>query len=618
MVQYAHPIVTTGQTQVILPFSFVPGTNGILVYLNGLLQAVDYDYLETGIDQITFTHTLRSSDILVVYNSATSGGGSSVQELNDLADVVTAGKVNGASLVYNGVDKVWEPVEIFVPNILDDLGDVVTSTPSENQALLFNSLTGKWENKTLPPGEKGDKGDVGPQGLQGPQGIQGPAGLQGPKGDKGDPGSEWLVGSGSPSNLLGDDLDFYLDEETSDVYKKISGSWLKVANIRGLQGPAGIQGPQGEQGPAGVQGLQGPKGDQGEIGPQGPKGDKGDVGFQGLQGPQGMQGPAGLQGPKGDKGDQGYGWLSGSIPPTALIGSAKDLYLDVSTGDVYLKQTPTSWVKQGNIRGPQGPAGIQGPPGSSSTSSGSTALLNDLLDVNTLGASPGQALIFNGSEWRPASVENQGKITNAGIFGGKFAISFVSSEKESNLTDLELEVRDPDYNQVFVGIPLLEYHNLGIYYAQVDVGLTKPGPYLASVSSSANPLNNCSKLFVVDSANSSAKKGGEVIQETTRLLGETFIFRHIIESGVSDVEITIYNALDNAILTAQPMQELGTSGVYKFSFTPTSAGLYTGIMSSQSMMTKSLTEVIFKAASSGSGSQTVIANKIGVGTKEDC
>ena len=56
---------------------------------------------------------------------------------------------------------------------------------------------------------------------------------------------------------------------------------ILIGNIKGPQGPQGIQ---GETGPQGLQGI------QGETGPQGTQGIQGEKGDTGPQGPQGIQG----------------------------------------------------------------------------------------------------------------------------------------------------------------------------------------------------------------------------------------------------------------------------------------------------------------------------------------
>lgn len=58
--------------------------------------------------------------------------------------------------------------------------------------------------------------------LRGPQGAQG---VQGATGVNGTDGATWLSGTGAPADTLGRDSDFYLDEATGNVYKKIAGTW---------------------------------------------------------------------------------------------------------------------------------------------------------------------------------------------------------------------------------------------------------------------------------------------------------------------------------------------------------------------------------------------------------
>lgn len=66
----------------------------------------------------------------------------------------------------------------------------------------------------------------------------------GPKGETGDPGAAgtnglgWLFGTNIP-NSEGRDGDLYLKTDNFDVYKKVSGSWQKIGNIKGAQGPKG-------------------------------------------------------------------------------------------------------------------------------------------------------------------------------------------------------------------------------------------------------------------------------------------------------------------------------------------------------------------------------------------
>lgn len=107
-----------------------------------------------------------------------------------------------------------------------------------------------------------------------------------------------------------------------------------------------------------AKGDKGEKGDKGDPGVQGEKGDPGEQGEQGVQGPQGPQGPQGIQGEKGEKGDpgengkDGSSFLHGKGAPTADLGKAGDLYLDLDTYDLYEK-TADGWSEKpvGNIGG---------------------------------------------------------------------------------------------------------------------------------------------------------------------------------------------------------------------------------------------------------------------------
>jgi len=102
---------------------------------------------------------------------------------------------------------------------------------------------------------KGDKGDTGSQGIQGETGANGIT----PTISNGNwwlgstdtgvvaEGGLWYVGAGQPS-IQGKNGDLYLDNTTADVYKKTSGVWEIVANIKGQKGDKGDTGSQGERG----------------------------------------------------------------------------------------------------------------------------------------------------------------------------------------------------------------------------------------------------------------------------------------------------------------------------------------------------------------------------------
>jgi len=89
--------------------------------------------------------------------------------------------------------------------------------------------------------------------------------------------------------------------------------------------------------------------------------------------------PAGPPGPQGPPGSQ---IITGSAPPTTSLGNSGDIYIQINTGDVYRK-TGNTWNLIGNIKGPQGEPGQQGPTGQPGTN---PEILFGLVDPdNTIG-----------------------------------------------------------------------------------------------------------------------------------------------------------------------------------------------------------------------------------------
>lgn len=68
-------------------------------------------------------------------------------------------------------------------------------------------------------------------------------------------GAAWLNGVGAPDAGDGEDGDYYLDTDTSDVYAREAGTWDLIGNIKGDPGPPGPPGPASTvPGPAGPPG----------------------------------------------------------------------------------------------------------------------------------------------------------------------------------------------------------------------------------------------------------------------------------------------------------------------------------------------------------------------------
>ena len=177
-----------------------------------------------------------------------------------------------------------------------------------------------------PQGPQGNTGPTGATGSTGPQGIQGNIGATGPQGIQGNTG---------PAGAQG-----------------IQGIQGNV----GPQGSAGAQGIQGNTGPTGAQGIQGI---QGNVGATGPRGFTGNTGEQGPQGERGLTGNTGAQGTSVT--------LLGSIDIVAnlpMTANAGEGWIVQADGDLYLWNTISSdWNNIGQIVGPQGDAGPQGPRG---------------------------------------------------------------------------------------------------------------------------------------------------------------------------------------------------------------------------------------------------------------
>jgi len=107
---------------------------------------------------------------------------------------------------------------------------------------------------------------------------------------RGTPGTKWRSGAGAPSNSLGLELDLYLNTSNGDVYRKLSGVYTVICNIKG---------------------------------------------------------------PAGDDGAIGSVWRNGSGVPDNSVGLDGDYYLNVDNGDVYERISGT-YSLVANIKGPAG------------------------------------------------------------------------------------------------------------------------------------------------------------------------------------------------------------------------------------------------------------------------
>lgn len=154
--------------------------------------------------------------------------------------------------------------------------------------------------------------DINLAGEQGQTGSAGATGATGATGSAGPSGGVWRDGTGVPSNGLGVDGDYYLDDANGFVYAKASGTYSHVTTIIGPPGATGATGAPGSAGSAGAAGSV---------------------------------------------------WRDGTGAPSNGLGVNGDYYLDDASGDVYLKAAG-SYSIVANIKGATGATGATGPSGS--------------------------------------------------------------------------------------------------------------------------------------------------------------------------------------------------------------------------------------------------------------
>jgi hypothetical protein len=201
--------------------------------------------------------------------------------------------------------------------------------------------------------------------------------------------------------------------DTAPLYPLEGSRWFDTINLREYvyDGTAWVETGVG---PAGVKGDTGDKGDKGDVGPLGPVGPQGPAatvavgtvttgaagtnasvsnsgtsgaavfdftiprGAKGDTGNIGPQGPQGIQGVKGDDGASIS--LKGAVTSPADLTSIAvkvegDLYVTQSDGNGYVWDGST-WVNVGQIRGPKGDAGAQGPAGPAPSGTGAVVVSN--------------------------------------------------------------------------------------------------------------------------------------------------------------------------------------------------------------------------------------------------
>lgn len=209
----------------------------------------------------------------------------------------------------------------------------------------------------------------GPAGTDGPQGPSGPTGPVGPAGED---GSVIYAGSGQADNSTGAEGDYYLNQNTGELYgPKDENGWGNPIIV--LMGEDGQDGADGQDGVDGQDGEDGSVIHAGDGPPADDLGTDGDYYFDkssgefygpkdasgwgtptDLSGEDGQDGTDGQDGSDGQDGEDGSRIYSGSGAPDASLGVVGDYYLDKSSYDLYGPKTSKGWGGPLNLKGADG------------------------------------------------------------------------------------------------------------------------------------------------------------------------------------------------------------------------------------------------------------------------
>jgi hypothetical protein len=215
-------------------------------------------------------------------------------------------------------------------------------------------------------GEKGDKGDQGEKGEKGDKGDKGDNGIDGSAGQPGKDGkdgSSLLTGTSDPTDSIGNDGDSYINTSTFDYWTKSDGKWTYEGNIKGADGNPGSNGNDGVDGSSFLSDAGKPSSDLGKDGDLYLDLSSGEVWKKnGGEWDETGVNLKGIQGEAGQNGNDGSTILTGEGEPGKDLGKQGDLYLDTSSGDLY-KKSSTGWDTVCNIKGKDGNNGNNGSDG---------------------------------------------------------------------------------------------------------------------------------------------------------------------------------------------------------------------------------------------------------------
>jgi hypothetical protein len=203
----------------------------------------------------------------------------------------TTDYVDGEALPSATLEKDFDRVVALALELEQDLARAILLPKTDAAADLILPTTDDRASKYLGFDENGDITVT--EGTSGPQGPTGPAGADGADGAD---GSVWHTGSSDPSSGTGVDGDYYIQTGTGstgvlgDVWRKASGTWSIIGNIRGATGATGATGADGSAGAAGADGADGATWYDGETDPDNGNGADGDYYLQTDAGSSGVIG----------------------------------------------------------------------------------------------------------------------------------------------------------------------------------------------------------------------------------------------------------------------------------------------------------------------------------------
>jgi hypothetical protein len=103
---------------------------------------------------------------------------------------------------------------------LAPLAQTLRELPWEDMLALPARLIPEWVAAPLVPARDGQDGRDGLPGSPGPAGMAGQKGDTGAAGEAGPAGASMLVGSGPPTERLGQPGDHYLDADSGDIWER--------------------------------------------------------------------------------------------------------------------------------------------------------------------------------------------------------------------------------------------------------------------------------------------------------------------------------------------------------------------------------------------------------------